>query len=145
MIDADVTLKQIPMYSVDSVPIELNLILYREHWKSGYGFQKEGKFKVEALRVIHINAVARTFRIRCNRGCEEVIRMSDGKCSTAPLYGKLDSAVRELRKHISEDFKACANKMLKAAQTRDHIADQIVLLGDIKEDAIKKPKEVKIN
>lgn len=142
MVDADPSLKDIPMFSSDEVEIKLNSILYRISWTSGYSFEKEGEYKVEALRVFFVNNSARIFRVKCMRGCEEVFKVADG-CSSPVLYGKLSSATRDLKEKMRHDLEKCERKQKAIADTWTHIDSAMNAVTKLKEKDIRLPKEVR--
>ena len=116
------TIKDVPMVTVDQVEIRLNSILYKAEWSSGYGFDREGKARVEAYRVISIDNSHRHFRLRCMNGCETSYSFEK---SCARLFGRLPAAKRELARLAANDVKKCDKKLSEVLQTKKHILKEL--------------------
>lgn len=136
----ELSLKETPMLSADGEEIKLNSILYRGSWSGGYGYRKQGEFKIEALRVIHVNNSARQFRTRCMKGCESIHKIADG-CSTEPLYGTMAGIKSRIFAKIAGDLSSCDAKIKSVKDTAEHIKAQQKELVALKD--VKLPKVVK--
>lgn len=143
VVDPEVTLKAVPMYTTDEVEIKINSIIYRADWKSGYSFKAEAGAEIEALRVFHVNNTHRIFRARCAQGCESVFKMADG-CARYQLYGNFKNAVKECHKKAKLDFARCEKKRDAVVKTAEAICSEVDRMKTLKETDIKEPKPITI-
>lgn len=137
----EISIKDVPMVTDDQHEIRLNDVLYTAEWTTGYDFKKEGKFKIEAHRVISVNNSARHFRTRCMNGCETSHEFSKG-CSRQRLYGDIESAKKYAEERMIEDQKKCDEKIARAKATRVYIEDQKKALASVKTPRVPKPVKV---
>jgi len=135
------SIKDVPMMTVDEVEINLNSLVYLGDWSSGYNFNKEGEVKIDAWRVISVDNSHRHFRIRSAKGCEREFHFSKG-CSRENLFGTLKACKDRIRKQIADDLAKCNLKLQKIKDTQSHIRASMDELNDL--ENIKSPKAVKV-
>lgn len=136
------TIKDVPMFSSDEKEIELNSILYTGEWEGGHYFRKEGKFEIEAHRVISVDNTRRFFRTRCAHGCETTHSYDKG-CERQKLFGSVENCKKSLMEKINKDAAKCHDKADNVKQTLVHIVQQKVALTRFDGGKIKLPKAVK--
>lgn len=135
------SIKEVPMLTADEKEIKLNAIVYKGHWSSGYNFSKEGKFEIEAYRVISVDNSRRHFRLRCKNGCESEYQFSKG-CVRDQIFGKIENVKEKILHSIEKDLKKCSEKVNEVYKTQAHIELQLKKLDALLD--VKYPKEVKI-
>ncbi len=135
------SIKEIPMLTADEKEIKLNAIVYKGHWSSGYNFSKEGKFEIEAYRVISVDNSRRHFRLRCKNGCESEYQFSKG-CSSQQIFGSIEKLKEKITDQIDRDVKKCFKKIDEVVSTREHLELQHKKLNALRD--VKHPKEIKV-
>jgi hypothetical protein len=135
------SIKDVPMLTSDEKEITLNGLLYRVSWSSGYGFKKEGKFEIEALRVISLDNSNRHFRTRCVKGCESTFKFSEG-CNRERLFGTLEAAKRELVLKLEGDLEEVAKREARMKETTKHILAQRAAVRAT--HSVKEPRQVRV-
>lgn len=102
---------------------------YTRSRRNGGELQDSYKPTIQAHRVIQVNFQYRTVRLRCAKGCEDVLRFNDGgRCSTVKYWHTLIEARAELSDKIDDQMKATAVERAKyERQLKDMKAAQLAL------------------
>lgn len=136
-------ISDVPMLTADECEIEINGILYSYYYERGSYWTGTCDFKIEAHRVISINASSRFFRTRCVGGCETEYSYLRG-CPRQKLYGKFESVVKEIKLEISHDLSKALEFREKIYDTEKSIIEKNSKLQKATPAKIKKPKPVEV-
>lgn len=103
------------------------------------GGEMEDSYKptIQAHRVIQVNFQYRTVRLRCAKGCEDVLRFNDGgRCSTTKYWHTLDEARAELSIMLDGQMKATAGERAKFQRQLDDMKAAQLALKRLKPEKI---------
>lgn len=132
------SIKDVPMATADEHDISLNQIVFTIDWDSGYGFERQGKFSIEALRIISVDNTRRFFRARCIKGCEMEFSYAKG-CDRRKVYGDIQNARNAVSEKIVDDLVKCNDKIVKVEQTKQYLEE---VGKDLKKFKPREPKKI---
>lgn len=139
VIDSDEKIHGVPMLTSDGEEIAVNKIIYTATYNSSYGFKGKVDACINAFVVLSVNTSKRCFRIRCKKGCEELISLN-GNCSVDLYFSSLQLAKESVYENFRKDIERFNGEVERVKKGKQDLMDKFIVFKQLTTKEVGLPK-----